>query len=140
MSKLKQHLERANSSPFSADKVEFIRKAKDRTYYGYTFDQASGRHPLSLALDFFLKDGSRFGVYYMEINSPILLSLGSGTEPQSVTLRTSSNEIVIAGRNLTPVYEFLLEQRLVWLKELETSFAEVADGETVIERIELKVS
>jgi len=118
MSKLRDQLEQGSVSKIT--ERDSIRKAKDRKYYGYTFDQA-GRHPISLAVDFMLKDGSRFGIFYMEIASPIMFNLGDGTTGQTISLRSSSMEIIIEGKGLAPVYEYLLEQRLVWMKELDAS-------------------
>ena len=131
MSKFQDRLKQDNVS--NLPKQDFIRKATDRKFYGYTFDQA-GRHPLTLALDFFTKDGNRFGVFYMEVASPIMFNLGDGTTAQTITIRTSTMEITIEGKNLAPVYEYILEQRLVWVKEVESSFTP-EDSETVIESI-----
>lgn len=133
MSKLRDQLEQGSVSKIT--ERDFIRKAKDRKYYGYTFDQA-GRHPISLAVDFMLKDGSRFGVFYMEIASPIMFNLGSGDSGQTIALKTSSLEIVIEGKKLTPVYEYILEQRLVWVKEMEASFS-TSSSETAIDSIRI---
>ena len=119
-SKLRDQLEQGNISKIT--ERDFIRKAKDRKYYGYTFDQA-GRHPISLAIDFMLKDGSRFGVYYMELQSPIQFQLGAGDSGQQILLKTASFRITLEGKNLAPVYEYLLEQRLVWTKEVSSSFS-----------------
>ncbi|MEM7373773.1 MAG: hypothetical protein AAF587_34440 [Bacteroidota bacterium] len=131
MSKLRDQLDRNNVSKIT--ERDFIRKAKDRKYYGYTFDQA-GRHPISLAIDFFLKDGNRFGIFYMEIASPILFNLGDGISKQTISLNTANLEITISGKGLAPVYEYLLEQRLVWMKEIEASFVTDGNG-TLIESI-----
>ena len=136
-SKLRQQLEQGNSFANKL-KPDYIRRAKDRKFYGYTFDQANGRHPLSLALDFFTKDGNRFGIYYMEIASPVLFDLGTEGSGQKIVLRVSSSEITIEGKHLSPIYEYILEQRLVWLKEQDVSFVEVVEDEPVIEKIEVK--
>ena len=72
MSKLRDQFDQGSISKIT--EREIIRKAKDRGCYAYTFDQA-GRHPISLAIDFMLKDGSRFGVFYMELQSPIKYQL-----------------------------------------------------------------
>lgn len=139
MSKLKHRLEPNSHLPFKGEKTEFIRKAKDRKCYGYTFDPRDGHHPLSLAVDFFLQDGTRMGIFYMEVQSPILFSLGGTQTPQSITLRTTGAEIVIYGKRLSPIYEYLLEQRLVWLKEPDGSFTEVKENEAEIEEVIIKV-
>jgi len=132
---LKHHLERGNKD----SKVEFIRRAKERKYYGYTFDQRNGQHPLSLALDFLTKDGSRFGIFYMEIRSPIHFNLGEDGSGQKIVLNVSSSEITIEGKHLSPIYEYILEQRIVWLKESDSSFSgDGEENEPVIERIEIK--
>lgn len=132
MSKFQDRLKQDNVSNISEEQ-NFIRKAKDRKFYGFTMGE-NNRNPLSLAVDFFTKDGNRFGVFYMEIASPIMFNLGSGSSGQTITLRTSSMEITIEGKKLAPVYEYLLEQRLVWMKELDSSFSP-DDNETVIESI-----
>lgn len=134
MSKLRDQLEQGNISKIT--ERDFIRKAKDRKYFGYTFDQA-GRHPISLAIDFMLKDGSRFGVFYMEIQSPIQYQLGDGNSGQSILLETHSIEVAIEGKNLGPFYEYLLEQRLVWVKERYNSFPQ-KNNDTVVESVLLK--
>lgn len=135
MSNLKDRLGQSNNYGIS-DKVP-IRKSKDSAFYGVTFDQA-GRHPISLAIDFFRKDGSRFGIFNMEINSPILFDLGGEIKPQSILLKTNSIEITIEGRNLQKVYEYILEQRLVWVKEPDSSHTEIKEGEVEIEKIEIE--
>jgi hypothetical protein len=141
-----ERLENKNlsNSPFAeklrGDKLEFIRKAKDRNCYGYTFDQSNGRHPISMALDFFTSDGNRFGVFYMEVASPILFSLGSNGKPQTITMRIGRNIVEISGKNLSVVYEYILEQRLVWVKENSSSFVQDGGDEPMIEKIELKDS
>jgi hypothetical protein len=119
MSKLRDQFDQGSVSKLTGR--DFIRKATDRKYYGYTFDQA-GRHPISLAIDFMTKDGDRFGVFYMEIQSPIQFQLGDGVTEQKIQIQTHSNEISIEGRKLAPIYEYLLEQRLVWLKEEDSTF------------------
>ncbi|MCB0846265.1 MAG: hypothetical protein KDD63_25310 [Bacteroidetes bacterium] len=141
MSKFQQRLnqERDNVTEI---KPTPIRPAKslpnaENSCYGATYDKA-GKHPISLAIDFFTKDGNRFGVFYMEIASPILFNLGSGTTGQTITLRASTIEVTIEGKNLAPVYEYLLEQRVVWMKELDSSF--ITEGnETVIDSIRISV-
>ena len=135
MSKLKQHLERGNSSQILSERSDIIRRSKDRNFYGFTFDQANGRHPLSLALDFLTKNGNRFGIYYMEISSPLHFNLGSNGQGQTITLKTGKSEISIEGKNLFPIYEYILEQRLVWIKEVDSSFTEDSENEPIVEAI-----
>ncbi|MCB0651516.1 MAG: hypothetical protein KDC85_09600 [Saprospiraceae bacterium] len=129
---------RQSSTPFNGDRPEFIRKAKDRKYFGYTFDQTNGRHPLSMALDIFTKGGNRFGIYYMEISSPIMFNLGTNGSGQTITLRAGGRDIIIEGKNLSSVYEYILEQRLVWVKENDSSFVEAEEVDVVIERIRIE--
>ena len=133
MSKLRDQFEQ--NSVANILKQDFIRKAKDRKYYGYTFDQA-GRHPISLAIDFMTKDGNRFAIFYMEVASPVRFNLGNGSSGQTITLRTPDTEIIIEGKNLSPVYEYILEQRIVWVKEADSSFTTEGD-ETVIKSIRI---
>lgn len=120
MSKLRDQFDQGNVSKIT--EKEIIRKAKDRGCYAYTFDQA-GRHPISLAIDLMLKDGSRYGIFYMEIQSPIQYQLGDGESGQKILFKTHTIGITIEGRGLGPIYEYLLEQRLVWLAEMNSFFA-----------------
>lgn len=132
MSNLKHRLGQDNFK-----KKEYIRKAKDRNFYGFTHDDR-GQHSISLAIDFFQKDGNRFGIYYLEIASPVRFNLGGGTANASISFTTPSVDITIEGRNLNVIYEYLLEQRLVWLKEKDTSVADVPEGEPIIESIRIE--
>jgi len=114
--------------------AEPIRKARDQEYFGTTFDR-QGMHPVSAAIDFHLSSGDSFGVFYYAILSPILFNRGQGASPQKIRLKTQTLEITIQGRNLYSVYEYLLEQRLVWVKEADSSFVPDEEGKTVIEQI-----
>ena len=137
MSNLKQHPLSPDNFARRDNRVEHIRKAKDRKFYGFTHDQA-GMHPLSIALDIFQKDGNRLGVYYLEIASPVRFNQGGGVQRASISFNTPTLLITIEGKNLVSVYEYLLEQRLVWLKEKDSSFAEVKENEPLIENIKIE--
>ena len=115
-----------------------IRKAKPFKFYGITFNQVGTHHPISLAIDFFTKDGGRFGIFNMEISSPVLFDLGGEVRPQSIILKTNSVTITIEGRNLDRVYEYILEQRLVWMKEADNSLIEENNDEAIIEMIKME--
>ena len=50
-------------------------------------------------------------------------SLELEIQGQQILLKTASFGITLEGKNLAPVYEYLLEQRLVWTKEVSSSFS-----------------
>ena len=112
---------------------EVIRKSKDRTFFGYTYEK-QGTHPLSLAIDIRTKDGNRSATFFHEISSPIIFD-PSG----SICFKTSSQEIKIEGRNLEFIYELLMEHRLVWIKEMDDSFPVSEATEPIIESIKTEL-
>lgn len=126
-----------NKGEPEASGITPIRKAADKEYFGYTFDKG-GDHSISAAIDFHLADGSSFGVFYFGILTPIRYTPGSNGSAQQISIKTQSLNILIAGKNLYSVYEYLLEQRLVWMKEADSSFIEESPDKIIIEKIELE--
>ena len=109
-----------------------IRKCKDREFYGYTFEE-KGLTPMAMAIDIIKEDGNRMAIQYHEIASPIIFDISG-----MVKLKVSIFEIIIRGKNLKSIYEYILEHRLVWIKENDSSFTEVKEDEPLIESIEIK--
>ena len=109
-----------------------IRKSKDFTFYGVT--PLIGTDPeISLALKFIKKSGMQFIVQYHEFISPMRFD-GSST----IELSTPYLSIKITGKKLDNVIDYIAEHRLVWIKEPDSDFMEIGEGETEIERIEIE--
>lgn len=111
-----------------------IRISEDFTYYGVTKTQ-SGNAEIAIALKLILKDGQQLVFQYHELLSPMLFDGVS-----KITLKTLSTEITIEGKNLDRVIDYLAEHRLMWLKEPDTDWGEVEEGEVKIESIEVAMN
>lgn len=109
-----------------------IRQSKDFAFYGVTKTQA-GNPEISLALKLILKDGSQLLIQYHELNSP--MKFDGSTQ---IELHTHSLNIVIRGARLEPLFDYLAEHRLMWVKEPDSDFVQVKEAEPRIERIEVE--
>lgn len=109
-----------------------IRISEDFPFYGITKTQA-GNPEISIALKIIMADGSQFIIQYYELISPMHYD---GTT--TIKLSTLTLEIIITGKNLDNLIDYLAEHRLMWIKEPESDWGEVKEGEIKIEKIELK--
>jgi len=108
-----------------------IRRSIDRKpFYGYV----GKRNEMSLALDITTSDGNFIGLQYHLISSMIRFN-SSG----QISFNADGHEIKIEGRNLRPIYEYLLEHRLVWIAGKSSELEEFPESETVIDKIEITV-
>jgi hypothetical protein len=108
-----------------------IRLAIDRDpFYGYTASDKGGMSSMSLAIDLITNDGNSIGLQYHMISSLISFDI-SGT----IGFEANGHEIKIEGRNLRPIYEYLLEHRLVWIQAALSEWEEFDKDETVVESI-----
>lgn len=108
-----------------------IRLAIDKEpFYGYTANDRSGMAAMSLALDIITDDGNSIGLQYHLISSLIRFNTSG-----EINFSTSEYQIKIEGRNLRPIYEYLLEHRLVWIQAALSEWEEYAEDETVINSI-----
>ena len=106
-----------------------IRKSIDKKpFYGYISDPKE----MSLALDITTSEGNFIGLHYHLISSLIRFDR-SGI----ITFKTSEAEIKIEGRNLRPIYEYLLEHRLVWIAGKISEWEQFKEDETVIDTINI---
>jgi hypothetical protein len=104
-----------------------IRNSIDKKpFYGYVPEKKE----MSLALDITTSDGNNIGLEYHKISSWFNFNK-SGT----ISFQADGHEIKIEGRNLRPVYEYLLEHRLVWIAGAISEFEKFPDDETVIDII-----
>lgn len=109
-----------------------VRISEDFKFYGVTKTQA-GDAEISLALKILKEDGEQLVIQYHEFISP--MRFDGATEIRLSTLYLS---IKITGKNLGILLDYLAEHRLVWVKEPDSDFIEVAEGEVEISEIEVK--
>lgn len=110
---------------FEVDESQ-IRPSVNKKFYGYS----SRRDDMSLALDITTDQGDYIGLQYHLISSFVRFD-SSGT----ISFLADGHQIKIEGRNLRPVYEYLLEHRLIWIAAKISEYEEFPEGETVIDSI-----
>ena len=108
-----------------------IRVSEDFTFYGITKTK-SGEPDISIAFKIILADGSQSVIQYHELISPMRFD-GATT----IKLSTLTLDITIKGKNLSDIIDYLAEHRLVWIKEPDSDFVEVKEGEVEIENIKV---
>lgn len=99
---------KADSLPQLVEKG--VRASKSFTYYGITISK-SGVLPQSLALKIILQDGSQQAINYHEFISP--LKFNGKTE---IELQTSSIKVKIIGNHLEKLFDYILENAVVWIE------------------------
>jgi hypothetical protein len=123
---LKKHLEGKETE----DGRSGIRLAIDRTFYGFTPNEKNGMSSMSLALDVITDDGNSIGLQYHLISSFIDFDI-SGV----ISFEANGFKVKIEGKNLRPVYEYLLEHRLVWIEGKTSEWEDFPEDETVISSV-----
>lgn len=108
-----------------------IRISEDFPFYGITKTQA-GNPEISIALKIIMADNSQLVVQYHELISPMRYDGATVIQLSTITL-----DIKIQGKNLDSIIDYLAEHRLVWIKEPDSDWGEVKEGEIKIERIEI---
>ena len=93
----------------------------------------SGVAEVSLALKLIMEDGSQLEIQYHEFVSPMKFDGATLIEISTPTL-----SIKINGKNLQSIFDYLMEHRLVWIKEPDSSMVETKEGEAEIEKIEIE--
>ena len=110
-----------------------IRISKDFAFYGVT-QTKSGQAEISLALKVIKANGEQLIVQYHELISPMHFN---GAD--KIELSTSSLKITISGKNLGDLIDYLAEHRLVWVKEPDSDFIKVEEGEVEINKNGIEV-
>lgn len=113
-------------------KPNIIRPAEKFTLYGVTKSK-SGVAEVSLALKLIMENGSQLAIQYHEFVSPMKFDGATLIEIATPTL-----SIKINGSNLQSIFDYLMEHRLVWIKEPDSSYTETKKGEAEIEKIEVE--
>lgn len=101
----------------------------DNPVYGIT-KTLRGEPTLSMALKIILKNGRQLAFNYHELVSPIEYDGAS-----QIIIQTLTKTIKIEGRNLETLFDYILEHRLVWMKEPDASLVPINDNEVQIRSI-----
>lgn len=83
-----------------------------------------------LALKIVSSVGTQRAVHYHDIVSPMDFNGNS-----EIILLTTAIKIVITGHNLEKLFDYIIQHRVMWVKEPQDSFAEVDDKEVEINTI-----
>lgn len=108
-----------------------IRISKDFMFYGVT-QTKSGQAEISLALKIIKANGEQLIIQYHELISPMRFN---GAD--KIELSTSYLKVVISGKNLDELIDYLAEHRLVWIKEPDSDFVDVKEEEVEVNSIEI---
>jgi hypothetical protein len=95
-------------------------------FYGVS-DERTGN---VLALKLVSSVGLQRAIHYHDIVSP--MDFNGETE---ITLFTSSLKIIINGHNLEKLFDYIIQHRVMWLKEPQDSFSGVEDNDVEISSI-----
>ena len=87
------------------------RKSKDSTFFGITVSKG-GILPQSQQLDIIFADGNRQAIKYHEITSGTTIDVGC----TKIELPTPTLSVFIEGKYLLQLYEYLLEDAVVWIR------------------------
>lgn len=115
--------DRSSTSNFTDTR---IRISKDFTFYGVT-QTKGGQAEISLALKIIKANGEQLVIQYHELISPMRFN---GAD--KIEISTTSLKIIISGKNLNDLIDYLAEHRLVWVKEPDSDFSQVEKGEVEI--------
>lgn len=110
-----------------------IRPSNDFEFYGIT-KTVRGEPTLSMALKIILKDGRQYAFNYHELVSPIEYDGAS-----EIVIQTIGKSIKIEGKNLESLFDYILEHRVVWMKEPDASLVPANDNEVEISSISVTV-
>ena len=110
-----------------------IRISKDFPFYGIT-QTKSGHAEISLALKIVKAIWVQFIIQFHDLFSPLRCICAVKIE-----LSTSYLEITISGKNLGCLIDYLAEHRLVWIKEPDSDFVKVDEGDVEINKNGIEV-
>lgn len=83
-----------------------------------------------LALKLVSATGSQRAVHYHDIVSP--MDFDGNCE---IILLTTAIKITIKGKNLEKLYDYIIQHRVMWVKEPQTSFMDIDENEVEISAI-----
>ena len=117
-------------------KPDFLDKRRrlsvDFTFYGIT-PSKQGMPEIAISFKIIKASGAQIYVQYHELISPMEFD-GAST----LSLATPNLAITITGKNLGDLADYFGEHWVMWMKEPDSDFMQVKDGEVEIQRIEVK--
>ena len=107
-----------------------VRDARNFTFFGVTKGIIQDA-PISIAFKIILQNGEQHIFQYHELVSPMVFNGSS-----KIVLNTSSLSITIEGKKLNLILDYLSEHRLMWIKEPDSEFMQIAyEWEAEIDKI-----
>lgn len=84
----------------------------------------------AIALKFIFQLGEQRAIHYHDILSPM-----DYNGDNEIILSTTRSKIIINGKNLDKLFDYIIQHRVLFLKEPQDSFIEVSEGEVEISSI-----
>lgn len=98
------------------------------------FGLAHERDGMAVALKFTSAMGNQKAIHYHDLVSP--MEYNGDTEIQLCTTRI---QVVIVGRNLQQLFDNIIQHRVIWIKEPDSSFQDVKEGDVEVQSIRFEV-
>lgn len=99
----------------------------------YAFFGLAHNQTTPLGFKIFFAAGKIAAIHYHDLISPFEFDGAC-----NIKLKTPALELKITGKNLSILFDHLFENRVAWIKEPDTSFAQVSEGQPEIEAITLE--
>jgi hypothetical protein len=120
---------RAANDSTTQDASAQVPHQKEYEFFGLAHSQAS-----TIGFKIMFAGGNIAAIQYHDIISPLEYDVQG-----LITIRTLSVNITIKGKNVQELFDYLFENRVVWMKEPDSSFTQVPDGQPEIETIKLEI-
>ena len=106
------------------DRTSGVLKSRGSSeYFGVTDRESS----MAIALKFILENGEQKAIHYHDIVSPMFFD-GNST----IKLSTTSLSVLIQGNALSDLFDYIIQHRVKWVKELDQSFQSKSEEELII--------
>lgn len=102
-------------------------KSRGKSQFFGISDERAGN---ALALKLVSAQGTQRAIHYHDIISPMDFNGDS-----EIILLTTSLKVKIVGHNLEKLFDYIIQHRVMWMKEPQDSFTYVADEELEITSI-----
>ena len=104
-----------------------ILKSRGKSQYFGISDERAGN---VLALKLVAQSGTQRAIHYHDIISPMDFNGDS-----QIVLFTTAIKIIINGRNLEKLFDYIIQHRVMWLKEPQESFIQIPGDEVEVSDI-----
>lgn len=113
------------------NKTAVLKSRGGSNFYGVS-DERFGN---VIALKFITSVGTQKAIHYHDLVSPMDFNGES-----EIVLATPSLRIVIIGQNLEKLFNYIIQHRVMWVKEPDSSFTEIEDGDVEVNSIRFEDS